>query len=58
MASEVAALHFSDVQPVLTNVRFWGQSGRASNEPLCRLMTQSGHSGAGRCLLMSVQLLV
>src|SRR6476646_9658734 len=33
----------------LSNVRFWGQSGRDSNGPLCRLMTQSG-----RCLSLPI----
>jgi len=34
-----------------TNVRFWGQSGRESNGPLCQLMTQSGHA----CFAISKQ---
>jgi hypothetical protein len=32
-----------DIQPALTNVRFWRQSGHDSNGSLCRLMTQNGH---------------
>jgi hypothetical protein len=42
-ACEVRNWHFSDIQPALTNVRFWRQSGHDSNGSLCRLMTQSGH---------------
>jgi hypothetical protein len=41
--ANVRSWHFSDIQPALTNVRFWGLSGHDSIRPLCRLMTQSGH---------------
>ena len=43
----VCLWHKADVPLLLTNVRFWGQSGRDSNGSLCRLMTQSGHMPGG-----------
>ena len=38
--------HLADIPPAQTNVRYGGKSGHDANQPLCRLMTHSGH----RCL--------
>jgi len=39
--------HFSDIQPTLTNFRFWERGGHESKGLLCPLMTQSGHCPDG-----------
>src|SRR4029078_3480386 len=41
--TNVSFWHFSDIQPALTNVRYWGESGHGSDLSVCPLMTQSGH---------------
>ena len=40
---------------MLTNVRFWGQSGRDSNGSLCRLMTQSGRRASDLAILIAAE---
>ena len=36
--------HLADVPLALTNVCFEGKNGHDAHAPLCRLMTQSGHT--------------
>src|SRR6185369_14616068 len=42
--SDVCLWHKADMLNALTNVRFWGQSGRGADAGQCLLMTQSRHS--------------
>ena len=35
--------HLADVDPVVLDVRYWGQSGPAPVADRCRLLTQPGH---------------